>query len=263
MGIDRATTASGERRPERLAYGDEPLQHVLLRRPVGRGSAGTGTLLLFHGGSWRAGVGSGTLGPLAARFRASGWVTAEAEYRTVGAGGGWPTTFDDAGLAVARVAQLADDGLLPSPLVALGHSAGGTLAVWLAVSGGSRDVRVAGAVSLAGVLDLRGSAQVGLIDGAVADLLGGTPTQVPDRYRQADPGLLLAGARPGRLRLVHGRQDDAVPPAQSRAFAIAAATAGWDVRLDVVDADHMGVIDPDGPAWPAVREAVTDLGTAG
>src|SRR5438128_11681154 len=82
------------------------------------------------------------------------------EYRRVGAGGGWPETFTD---VAAGTDALSDLELLDSErVVAVGHSAGGHLAFWLAARptlpadapGAAPRVRIRAAVSQAGVLDL-------------------------------------------------------------------------------------------------------------
>ena len=57
------------------------------------------------------------------------------EYRRVGSGGGWPATFDD---VAAGIDLLADLDVDTTRVVAIGHSAGGHLAVW---AGGRREPR--------------------------------------------------------------------------------------------------------------------------
>ena len=81
-----------------------------------------------------------------------------------------------------------------------------------------------GAVSLAGVVDLERAFALRLGDGIVESFLGGTPTQVPERYELASPAALLPlGVK---QVLVHGARDDVVPPEQSRDYAAAARAAG-------------------------------------
>src|SRR5438067_1650578 len=65
------------------------------------------------------------------------------------------------------------------------------------------------AVSLAGVCDLTEAARQRLSDGAVIELLGGTPDERPDRYRAACPTLLLPLGVPQLV--VHGTDDVHVP----------------------------------------------------
>ena len=64
------------------------------------------------------------------------------EYRRVGEGGGWPTTLADVARAVDSLAgpgqQLAEGRLQLDRVAAVGHSAGGHLAAWLAHRGSLR-----------------------------------------------------------------------------------------------------------------------------
>src|SRR3954453_4216132 len=64
-----------------------------------------------------------------------GFAAWNVEYRRIGRGqdGGWPATFDDVGAAIDPLATLDDDRLdLRDGVTALGHSAGGQLALWTA-----------------------------------------------------------------------------------------------------------------------------------
>jgi len=105
-------------------------------------------------------------------------------------------------------------------VVAIRHSAGGQLALWLAAQ---RKIPLRGVVSRAGVADVRRAWELGLSRGA-AELLGGTPQEQPERYLQASPiGLQPLGVPE---RLLHGAKDDVVPIEMSRRFQAAAAAAG-------------------------------------
>ena len=60
-------------------------------------------------------------------------------------------------------------------------------------------------ISLAGVCDLRRAWELGLSNGAAAELLGGSPYDYPERYAAASPAALLPlGVR---QVLLHGDQD--------------------------------------------------------
>ena len=77
---------------EKLPYGDHPAQHGTFHRPSGRSR---GVVVVIHGGFWKAAYDA-TLGePLARDLAARGWTAWNLEYRRVGDGGGWPSTFDD------------------------------------------------------------------------------------------------------------------------------------------------------------------------
>ena len=81
-----------------------------------------------------------------------------------------PETLDD---LVAAMGRLAEEGI-EGPLVAVGHSAGGHLATWLA---SRRDLPqpLTHVVSQAGVLDLLAAHDAGLGGGAVEAFLGRPP----------------------------------------------------------------------------------------
>lgn len=235
---------------ERFAYGPHPDQHADLRLPEGRGPHPVAVVL--HGGFWRAAFTKANTEAISIALTRAGWATWNVEYRRVGAGGGVPETLDD--VAAACIAL----GDIPAPLVlgsclAIGHSAGGQLALWLA---GERLVRAA--VSLAGVCDLAGAATAALGGGAVVEFLGGTPADAPGAYARADPSRRLPTGC-GQL-LVHGDLDDRVPLEQSIGYREAARAAGDACELLVLEgADHFDVIDPRSRAWPSILQAVTSV----
>lgn len=252
--------APGHKLPHarQLAYGDHPDQVGNLHLPVGAGP--WPVVVLIHGGFWRWGWDRTLMTRLAHDLAGRGFAAWNIEYRRVGQdGGGWPGTLEDVAAAADAVAGL--EGVDASRVATVGHSAGGQLAVWLAARhrlpagapGAGPAVRPRVAISQAGVVDLAAGAADRLGDGACAALLGGTPAEVPERYAVASPAALLPLGVPQLL--VHGGRDDIVPPAQSRAYAEAAAAAGDDVELiELPDADHSDVIEPEHAAWAQVVE---------
>jgi acetyl esterase/lipase len=223
-------------------------------------SAGRWPLVIFlHGGFWRSEFDRTYLGPLAEALAAGGFAVCTPEYRRTGiSGGGWPQTFSDISDAVDLLPDLvweATGGTADIGRVVLaGHSAGGHLALWAAASAGAVASGAVGVVSLAGVCDLAACYRLGLDGGAAADLMGGGPEQVPDRYRLADPMSLVPTGL--AVRLVHGTEDDRVPSELSRAYALRAAAAGDDVRCELAPGyGHFAIIDPLSGLWPAVLAA--------
>jgi acetyl esterase/lipase len=251
----------------RISYGPHPSQFGELTLPDGPPRA---VAVVVHGGFWRQAFGLELGRPLAADLAAVGYAAWNVEYRRVGGDGGWPATFDDVSAAVDLLAgpvQDAAGGELPlGRVVAVGHSAGGHLAAWLAARPGLVDgapgagpaVRLRGAVSQAGVLDLVDAEEQGVGGGAAADLLGGGPDEVPDRYALASPIARLPLDAP--VVCVHGTADSNVPIRQSERFVAAAGDRAELVTLD--GADHFAVIDPETQAWRACRDAVTRLAEA-
>ncbi|HEV7206494.1 MAG TPA: alpha/beta fold hydrolase [Jatrophihabitans sp.] len=255
--------------PTRSAYGTDASQFGELTLP-GAASA-PDVVVIVHGGFWRARYGLDLGRPLAADLVAHGYAAWNLEYRRVGNGGGWPQTFDDVAAGIDHLAVLAAEheaiagAVRAGRVVAVGHSAGGELAVWAAgraglpagAPGAAPKVTLAGVVSQAGVLDLAVAANTGVGSGAPQDLLGGTPAQHPDRYRLTDPIQQVPLAAP--VLCVHARADQNVPYAQSTAYVTAATRAGGHARLVPVEGDHFTLIDPATPAWAVVRDAVPGL----
>jgi acetyl esterase/lipase len=205
--------------------------------------------VLVHGGFWRRRYGRELQGGIARDLVARGWAAWNVEYRRLGAGGGWPQTLDDVGAAIDA---LPGDGLDLGRVVAIGHSAGGQLAVWAAARDEAR-VRVTGAVSQAGALDLHELSRLGTSDAVVHQLLAGTPDEVPHRYDAASPARRLPIGVP--LLIVHGERDEDVPVHISREFAAAATAAGDDCELVVIDDEsHYEHLEPASRSWRAVIE---------
>ena len=210
-GQDEAVPSSAVPVPERLAYGDDPDQFGELTLPAG---TPRGVVVVIHGGFWKAAYDLDLGRPLAASLAEHGWAAWNLEYRRVGNGGGFPTTFDDVAAGLDRLAGVAEDtGLDLSTVVTLGHSAGGHLAVWAAGRGKydrwPPQVQVTAAVSQAGVLDLVGASELGLGGGAVEALLGhpaGSGDEVVDPLQQVPLGVPVF--------CVHGTDDAIVPPVQ-------------------------------------------------
>jgi acetyl esterase/lipase len=213
-------------------------------------SSGSPLVVFIHGGFWRARWDASTTRELARRCATELGVSAwNLEYPRIGMdGGGWPGT----GTAVrSAVAAALEDARTDGRAVALvGHSAGGQLALWAAAELPS----VSLTVSLAGVCDLRAAYAEGLGSNAVAELFGGRePTDA--EYAEASPieRLPLGVAS----LLIHGDNDDRVPMSQSISFA---GTAGTECTFEQLRrAGHFDVIDPHGPAWPALSEALRGL----
>ncbi len=239
--------------PEHHPYGRARSQFGELFLPDGDGPFPVAVLL--HGGFWKAQYGRKQAHPLCADLVVRGWAAWNVEYRRIGAlsGGGYPQTLDDASAAVDHLAETpahAAGVLDTTRVVAVGHSAGGHLAAWLACRPAPR-VAVTRVVSQAGVVDLRMASRLRLSDGVVHRFLGGAPDEVPERYAAASPAEQLPLGVP--LLLTHGDRDDVVPPDMSEQFAQAARAAGDDVDLVVAPGEeHFGHLDPANPLWQAV-----------
>jgi acetyl esterase/lipase len=235
----------------RIRLGTDPNHFADLRVPR---TAGPHPLLInIHGGFWRAQYDLGHAGHLCAALTAKGLTTANLEYRRAGnEGGGWPGTFDDIRSALRYLQQNAVTNRIDARRVAvMGHSAGGELAVALA----AHEPSIRGVISLAGVLDLERTFELHLSHDAVVEFLGGSPAEVPEHYREADP-MKLAVPKATAQWIIHGTKDDVVPPDFSRKYAGKKITAGENVHLiEIEGADHFDLIDPRSAAWPQIEKA--------
>ena len=242
----------------RLAYGSDPNQFLDLRLPKDKGAHPL--VINIHGGFWRAKYDLVHAGHLCATLSAKGIATANLEYRRVGnESGGWPNTFADIRAAYQFLRQNArTHGCDAQRIVIMGHSAGGQLALCLA----AHEPSVTRVVTLAGVVDLQRAYQLHLSNDAVVEFLRGTPTEVPDHYREADPMQLALPQ--ARQRVIHGSADDVVPPAFSRDYVAAKqrrlAKEKEDVHLlEIAGASHFDLIDPRSSAWKQVEQTVLQL----
>lgn len=235
---------------ERVRYGSDENQFIDLRRPSG--TARNALLVFIHGGFWRAQYDLGYAGHLCGALTRGGIATANVEYRRVGnPGGGWPGTFADVRAAYQFLLQNAGRyGWEAKRIVAMGHSAGGQLA--LCLSAHERGLR--GVVSLAGVVDLQQAYALDLSNDAVVEFLGGTPAEVKDHYREADPMKLSIRTKQW---IMHGSADEIVPAAFSRDYVAVKRKQKESVELaEIHGAGHFDLVDPRSSAWKEVQAAV-------
>lgn len=240
-------------RPDlRLIYGSDPNQFMDLRVPASEHKPSP-LVINIHGGFWRAKYNLDHAGHLCAALTAKGLATANLEYRRVGnEGGAWPGTFSDIRSAYQYLIQNAEKYAFDTRKVAvMGHSAGGHLALCLS----AHESQVRAVISLAGVVDLKRTYELHLSHDAVVEFLRGTPAEVPEHYREADP-MQLSIAKASEW-LIHGASDDTVPPAFSRDYVAQKQSAGEDVHLvEIAGADHFDLIDPRSNAWKQVEQTV-------
>jgi acetyl esterase/lipase len=250
--------------PARHLYGPDPSQYGELWLPSDEPA---GTVVVVHGGFWRARYDLSLGRPLAADLVRRGYAVWNLEYRRAGAGGGWPATFEDIAAGIDLLADLPVD---TASVAAIGHSAGGHLAAWAAgrvrlargLPGAEPRVALTAVVSQAGVLDLADCAREGVGGTAALDLMGGGPSAVPEPYRLADP--MAALPLPVPVLCVHSRADEDVPFRYSERYVRAALRAGGTAALHETRGDHFTLIDPGSPDWQVVIDALPGLlGRAG
>src|SRR5205085_632182 len=144
-------------------------------------------------------------------------------------------------------------------LVAIGHSAGGHLALWLAgrprLPQGSplhagRPLAIHDVISLGGLPDLEEAARSenGCGGEVIGRLTSGhfADTSVP---RLAPLGV--------RQVLINGNQDRIIPVAYAEGYAATMRAAGDDVRVRMLDnSGHVELVAPETAAWAAAVEEI-------
>ena len=259
---DDILTLPPPRADARIAYGSDPNQFLDLRLPSSKQESKPPYPLVIniHGGFWRAKYNLDHAGHLCAALTTRGVATANLEYRRVGNdGGAWPGTFSDIRSAYHFLVQNAQAHHLDSRrIVVMGHSAGGQLALCLA----AHESSITRVISLGGVVDLQRTYELHLSNDAVVEFLRGTPTEVPDHYREANP--MELSIPQARQWLIHGSADDTVPPAFSRDYVAAKQKRPGkekeDVHLlEIPGAGHTDLIDPRTQPWKQIEETVVQF----
>jgi len=257
---------------QRVHYGDAPSQFADLWLPSGDGPHPV--VVMIHGGCWRADLPGIDLMALAADdLRQHGVAVWSIEYRRIGEpGGGYPGSFQDVGSAFDWLRKIAKaDRLDLKNVIAVGHSAGGQLAMWAAArrklvrsSPLYRDnpLPVKAVVSLAGILDLSlYRAQGPSICGGprVIDLLVGDASRSPwDMFSDTSPAEMLPIHVPQAI--VSGTLDPIVPAAFGHAYAVKAIAAGDAVQeITIADAAHFELIDPQSGAFEKIRAVIAQF----
>ncbi|PHV67788.1 alpha/beta hydrolase [Williamsia muralis] len=228
----------------------------------------TRLVVLIHGGAWQSQLGADLFDPFARDLAARGMAVYNIEYRRLGSGGGWPTTFEDVSQALDNV--IAIDKRFPqletTDALVVGHSAGAQLAVW----GGTRhklDPTEVGAnpkfrptrvVSLAGPLDMVQAVRNG--DDRIVAALGGTPGQVPERYASVDPIQNLDPGTP--VIAVHGTRDTVVLPSLSQRYVSALKNENGSGRVVLIDGeDHGSIVSSNSAAYRQILDIITEGST--
>ncbi|HVM38121.1 MAG TPA: alpha/beta hydrolase [Sphingomicrobium sp.] len=244
-----------------IRYGSDPLQVSDLWLPRGRGPHPV--VLMVHGGCWQTDIADRTImNWIADDLRKRGIAVWNIDYRGVDrTGGGYPGTFLDAAAAADALRAHAPRYKLDlSRLTAVGHSAGGHLALWLAarprlprssVLRSASPLPIRTVVSLGGLPDLEEAARppgsgcgtevIGKISGARYD-----ETSVP---RLAPIGV--------RQVLVNGLQDRIIPTSYASGYAAAMRASGDDVTVRMIErTGHVELVAPESRAWRVAVEEI-------
>lgn len=237
----------------RIPYGDDPSQFgdLYLPQAAPHKARGYPVVLLLHGGCWRAQYGLGPIGQLARALADRGVAVWSLEYRRLGNGGGWPHTFLDVANGADLLRNLADQHPLDlTQVVAVGHSAGGHLALWSAARSQldadspiytANPLSIRSVVALAPVCDLERAVAWDICVDAADVLVGGHPREVWANYYQGSPSAML----PLDIRhvTINGALDDIVPLEYVSHFVDTATKLGDDATLiPVADVGHFEIV---------------------
>lgn len=246
----------------RIAYGPAPAQVVELFLPKGRGPHPV--VVLIHGGCYLAEYqGLPQTSGIAADLARRGFAVWNVEYRKLGEdGAGYPGTFLDVADAVDRLRTEAPKHRLDTKrVVAVGHSAGGHLALWAAARGRlprtsplwrADPLRIRAVVSLGGIGDLRGQADI--FAGAcgpepISRIIGLADRLEP--YADTSPAELLPSG--ARVVMIAGDLDHVMPPPTGQAYAERVRKAGDRAEaVAIPGASHFDVVIPTTAAWTTV-----------
>lgn len=244
-----------------IRYGAAPSQVIEVFRPKGQGPHPV--VVLLHGGCYlREFEGLAQTSGIAADLAGRGYAVWNVEYRRLPeAGSGYPGTFQDVSTAIDRIRDEAKRyDLDPSRVVAVGHSAGGHLALWAAARGRlpkdsplyrADPLKLTAAVSLAGIGDIEGQGDV-FSRACGAETF---PKMVGQHFADTSPAELLPTGVP--ILLIQGAYDHVMPPFTALQYAEQVRKAGDAAQvITLPDAGHFDVVIPTTPAWGAVAKAV-------
>jgi acetyl esterase/lipase len=268
-GLMSAADALAMPQPEAdfvIPYGSGSHQFGELRLPDGQGPHPV--VLIIHGGCWLAQYDLGYMSALADALTSGGVATWSVEYRRVGdEGGGWPGTFQDVADAADYLHEMAlDHDLDLDRVVAVGHSAGGHLVLWLAGRKwldaedplrGDAPLALNGVVALAGITDLAAYVSPEGCGSAVPGLLGGEPEKVRDRLKRSSPIAMVPFGVSQTLFVAE--HDSIVPAIQAESFRDVAEKAGDAVSVtEISGAGHFELVDPTHAGFDLIRREIMD-----
>lgn len=247
-------------------YGPAPSQVAELFLPKARGPHPV--VVLLHGGCFLEQYeGFAQTSALAADLAGRGYAVWNVEYRKLGeAGAGYPGTFQDVATAVdALRAEAPKHDLDLKRVIAVGHSAGGHLALWAASRGklpmasplhAANPLKIGAVISLAGIGDLKGQAAAWAIPcGAdtLDRLLDTAHRKQP--YADTSPAELLPNG--AKVVMVHGVFDAVMPPYTGRAYAETVRKAGDPADVVTIPgAAHFDLVIPTTPAWAEIASLI-------
>lgn len=251
----------------RISYGEDPLQFGDLRIPHSVNFPPVA--IIIHGGCYLSKYDIKHIGIFAQKVTELGIATWTVEYRRVGdIGGSWPGTFQDIINGTNYLNSIAEEYSLDlNNVIVIGHSSGGHLALWL----GSNEAKspdnllnVRNLIKLKGILALAASTDLqrryidGDCDKVIEKLIGGKPSDVPERYLQTSPiemepinipQILIVGTKDREARI---EENDEYFNDHKKVID--------DIKLiKAKESGHFELIDPTSSVWKIIEESIISL----
>jgi acetyl esterase/lipase len=231
-----------------IAYGPDRQEVLDICAPRNRAEAPIPTLVMIHGGAWHSG-GRKDWFQTCRRAADSGIVGIEIDYRLVDgtAAHSWPAQLVDAQLAMRWVrAHAGEYGIDPNRICAIGDSAGGHLAVFLAALN-----RIAAGDHAGLLTDVSPQADCAIDWFAPVDFsgfltrssmmrtmfVGVKPADYAEAERGASP-LAAIGPHTAPILIAHGADDRMVNISQSHALQDALNRNGVPNRMRIFQGGH-------------------------
>lgn len=226
-----------------IPYAGDLLQFGLLWLPVNERRP-PAQIVFIHGGCWLNASDVRQAYAISTALAQAGFAVWTLEYRRVGdSDGGWPWTFEDIKSGIAHVHPVQD--FVDIPVIVMGHSAGGHLALLA----GAADPSLKGVIGLAAVTDIIEYAQGdNSCQRATTAFMGGSYDNRSADYHAANPA--EKPPHPNTV-LLHGRNDTVVPAEQASLPGVRT------VMLD--DAGHFDWVHPGTPAFQTVLETLREM----
>jgi len=254
--------------PDRtIRYGEHERQVVDVYLPTGAGPHPV--VVMIHGGCWSAPWDRTLMNWASDDLRGRGIAVWNIDYRVIENGNGYPHIFDDAWAAIHALSIRGRAlGLDPRRVAAIGHSAGGHLALWYTArrrswspprsADGIAPPKLRAVISLGGIPDLELAERppgTGCGTEVIGQLIG---RGLPGRR---DPFVETSVPRMGPLGvpqvLINGAQDRIIPTHFAEDYAGKMRAKGDDVRVRLIErTGHVELIAPESAAWMAAVEEI-------
>lgn len=228
------------------SYGEGPSDVLDIRRADIEGPAPVAVIV--HGGFWRDVWKRDIMAPLSSAVTQLGWSTVNVEY-TRGSGS-FPQAVDDVARALDWVRGNADTyNFDRSRIVAVGHSAGG----YLALKAAHANPTLAGVIALAPVTDLTALSEARPDDDPAEAFIGCAYDTDPGLWQEAS----LSGEPLVPVHLIHGTEDDTVAPSHTTDYVRNHSETATQTMIEGVG--HMGIVDPLCDGLDAVYASLSTL----